>query len=312
MGNEHAAGFPDALENALLIPGDECSQVDHFHGYRSFLCKLLGNPLGQMSSRSPGDDRQIGALVDHARLAERDEVIAAGLRRTGVHPAIQPFVLQEEDRVFGSRGRLDESLGIGGGGGIDDIPARDMGKEGLDIRRMPGAALDVSADGDPNDHGGVPDSVAAPTDACDLVAQLHEAGPDVISELDLDDRLVAAGGHASRDADDARFGQSRIDDPSRKGFSQAARHAENASLGISDVLAPHHDLRVALHLFPQAPVDGLHHADLMAGLEAGVGFFGNRRVSREDMLEYVVMPGKRMAVGILGRLVHLFLDAAPQ
>ena len=50
----------------------------------------------------------------------------------------------------------------------------------------------------------------------------------------------------------------------------------------------------------------------MAGREAGVGFFGNRRVSREDMLEYVVMPGKRMAVGILGRLVHLFLDPAPQ
>jgi hypothetical protein len=37
--------------------------------------------------------------------------------------------------------------------------------------------------------------------------------------------------------------------------------AEDAAFEIVDVLAPHHDLRVALHFLAKAVVDGVEHGD---------------------------------------------------
>jgi hypothetical protein len=44
-----------------------------------------------------------------------------------------------------------------------------------------------------------------------LVAHLHHGGPDVVEELNFDDRLDAAHGQADTPANDAGFGQRRVE-----------------------------------------------------------------------------------------------------
>jgi hypothetical protein len=90
-----------------------------------------------------------------------------------------------------------------------------------------------------------------------LVAELHVGRPDVVEELDLDHRLEAARRHADGAADDVGLGQGRVVDAvAAEAFCSpvvtlntpplpltSARHLLAASVG--DVLAEHHDARVA-------------------------------------------------------------------
>jgi hypothetical protein len=64
-----------------------------------------------------------------------------------------------------------------------------------------------------------------------LVAQLHVAWPDVIEELNFDDRLDAAQRHADGAADDVCLGRGRIEDAiASVQFLKAVRHLEDAAL----------------------------------------------------------------------------------
>src|ERR1700687_4899845 len=58
------------------------------------------------------------------------------------------------------------------------------------------AAGEVASDRNANHHRAGESVVGAPADHAELVANLHHRRPDVVEELNLDDRLQAAGGHA--------------------------------------------------------------------------------------------------------------------
>src|SRR5438132_7566475 len=90
-----------------------------------------------------------------------------------------------------------------------------------------GAARQVSADGNPNHTGSRKSVVRAPTNERQLVAQLHHRRPDVVEELNLDDRLYAPRGHSGRSTHDRCLGKRRIDNPVRPKIAlQAKRKLE--------------------------------------------------------------------------------------
>ncbi len=96
----------------------------------------------------------------------------------------------------------------------------------------------------------------------ELVAHLVHGGPDVVEELDLDDGLEAADGHADGAADDVGLGERRVPDAVGAELGlQAGGELEDAALaldlagaeglvagGVGDVFAEDDDARVAAHL----------------------------------------------------------------
>ena len=115
-----------------------------------------------------------------------------------------------------------------------------------------------------------------------LVAQLHVAGPDVVEELNLDDRLDAAQRHADGAADDVRFRKRRVEHAlAAVQLLQAVRHLEDAAFAryrrqralarrIRHILTEDDDARVARHLVAQRRVDGGDHCVGRAA-RSGVG-----------------------------------------
>ena len=140
--------------------------------------------------------------------------------------------------------------------------------------------------------------VGAPADQRQLVAKLMHRGPDVVEELDLDDRLQAARGHADGAADDVGLGQRRVEDALAAVLAlQAGGELEDSALAfdllvlqvffaaaVGNVFAEHDDARVAPHLVLQAGVDEIGHG-AVAGLDVtpvlrgrGMHGFGLERV----------------------------------
>src|SRR5574338_1208992 len=117
---------------------------------------------------------------------------------------------------------------------------------------MPRAALDVAPHRDSHDHRTGPGPLAAPPHGRDLVSHLHETRPQIVAELDFDDRAVPAYRHAAGHAGDTRLSERGVHDAPGKRATQAPCNAEDATFRIGDVLSPHDDSRIAVHLFAQA------------------------------------------------------------
>ena len=105
----------------------------------------------------------------------------------------------------------------------------------------------------------------------ELVANLVHGRPDVVEELDFDDRLHAADGVADGAADDVGLGQRRVEDALGAEFGlQAGGELEDAAFaldlgervfaaGVGHVFAVDDDARIAAHLVVQAGVDEVGH-----------------------------------------------------
>src|ERR1017187_63152 len=134
-----------------------------------------------------------------------------------------------------------------------------MSEERFHAGRMPWAALDVPADGNAQHHRALPFSLTAPAYRRDFIAKLHCGGPEVVAELDFDDRLVTADRHARGDAGDACLSQRRIEHACWEGRAQAAGNTEDAALRVRDILAPQDRFRIPLEFLAEAMVDGVDH-----------------------------------------------------
>ena len=174
-------------------------------------------------------------------------------------------MLEEQYRIIASSRRLDQAFGIFGIARKNDVPARRMRVHGFRAHRMEGPALDSSTAGHAHDQRVGPDSITSPTHGGNLIAHLHEGGPRVIRKLDFDDRLVSAKRHTAGNTHNTGFGERRILYAIRVKIRQTARNAEYTALWIRDILAPHDDLRVALHLFPETSIEGFHHRNRIFG-----------------------------------------------
>src|ERR1700686_4128164 len=73
------------------------------------------------------------------------------------------------------------------------------------------AASKVAADGNANHHRAGESIVGAPAYYAELVANLHHRGPNVIEELNLDNGLQSAGGHAGGASHNGGLGEWRIE-----------------------------------------------------------------------------------------------------
>ena len=148
-----------------------------------------------------------------------------------------------------------------------------------------GAAGEIAADGHANHDRAGPLAVGAPAQDGELVVNLVHGRPDVIEELNFDDRLHAAHGVADGAADDVGLGQRRVEDALGAELGlQAGGELEDAALafdlgerlfaaGVGHVFAEDDDARVAAHLVVQAGVDEVGHG---AGLRVRRGLFSVR------------------------------------
>ena len=109
-------------------------------------------------------------------------------------------MLEEQHRIIRAGGRFQQTLGVLGAARINDVPARGMGENGLDIGGVPGPALDVATTGHPDDQRTGPRIIAAPADGGDFVTQLQKARPDIVGKLNFDNGLVARDRRTGGDA----------------------------------------------------------------------------------------------------------------
>ena len=181
-------------------------------------------------------------------------------------------MLEEDDRVVAADGRPQQPGGVlrvGRERNADPRAVREDALAGLAVVRRP--AAQIAADRDADHHRAREGVVRAIAQHRHLVAHLHHRRPDVVEELDLDDRLDAAGRHAGAAADDCRFGERRVEDAIvAERALQAVGDLEHAALArhagqrlgpaaVGDVLAEDDDARVAGHLVLQRAVDRRHH-----------------------------------------------------
>src|SRR3546814_2080790 len=87
----------------------------------------------------------------------------------------------------------------------------------------------------------------AVTDAGGFGDDLIEAGVDVVGELDLRDGAKAVGRHADGGADDAALGDGRVEDAGLAIFLLKAGGGAEDAAEITDILAHHDGVGVALH-----------------------------------------------------------------
>src|SRR6266436_7821315 len=133
------------------------------------------------------------------------------------------------------------------------------------------ATCQVAADGDSEDGGTLEIAVGAPAQDAEFVANLHHCRPDVVEELDFGDGLQPARSHADGAADDAGFGQGRIENAIVAVLSlQAGGGLENAALpfyvlqifaaaGVGYVFTEDGDALVARHFVGERSGAHLDH-----------------------------------------------------
>ena len=204
-------------------------------------------------------------------------------------------MLEEQDRVVAADRGAQQAGGVLRVRRKHDAQPGDVREDALAaLRVIDGAAGEVSADGDANHDGAGESVVRAPADHAEFVANLHHRRPDVVEELNLDDRLQAARGHARGAAYDGGLGQRRVEDAVAAEFVlQAEGEFEDSAFAfdqlalqiffaaaVADVFAENHDALVALHFIAQRRGDQVGHG-LGGNLFAVGRDFGHDRLRVE-------------------------------
>ena len=225
-----------------------------------------------LNQRAPRDDHDVCPLASLRRPAKRNHVVGARIGRLVVRLTVQVLVLEEHDRIVAADRRAQQAGGVLCGRRKCDAKSGAVREDALaGLAVIHAAAAQISADGDADDDRRL-EGVGRPVPQHrELVANLHHRRPDVVEELNLDDRLDAAHRHANRAPDDVRLGERRIEDAvvSERAL-EAVRGLEHAALArylfddvavarIGDVLAEHDHQRIARHLVVQRAIDRGDH-----------------------------------------------------
>ena len=126
------------------------------------------------------------------------------------------LVLEEQHRIVAADRGAQQARGVLGVRRECDADARAVREDALArLAVIRCAAAQIAADRHADDDRARERVVRAIPQHRQLVADLHHRRPDVVEELDLDDRLEAARRHADGAADDVGFGERRVEDASR-------------------------------------------------------------------------------------------------
>ncbi len=195
----------DGLRDAVPVERRDRAQVDD-HRVDPVLLSLLGRQQRALDERAPGQHHDVGAFAPDRGFAERDHELGSLVRALVVGLAVQVLVLEEEHRVVAADRRAQQPRRIDRVGREHDPQPGTMREDALArlavIRR---AAPQVAADRHAYDRGAGERVVRPIPQHRHLVAELHHRRPDVVEELDLDDRLQAARRHADGTPDDVRL-----------------------------------------------------------------------------------------------------------
>src|SRR5437762_4484957 len=209
--DDDAARTRDERGNRVPVVGHDRAQIEH-RDADVILLRLLRRQERSLHERAPRDDEHMVAVAPQARLAERDHEVAAWVLALVVGLAVEMFVLEEEHRIVAADRRAQQARGIDGRRRIHDADAGAVREDALArLAVIRAAAAQVAADRHADHDGRRPVVARSVAHHRQLVANLHHRRPDVVEELNLDDRLQLAHRHAGRAADDARFGERRVE-----------------------------------------------------------------------------------------------------
>ena len=208
MRDDDPAGLADGPSNRLPVIRTKRAQVDDLGLDAKLALRLLRGLQCSRDQRSIGDDGQVLTPAHHLRLAERNRVIRTGIYRTSERLAIKPLVLEKEHGVIAADGGSQEAGRVKRIRRHDNADARGMREDAFaTLRVVNRSTRQVAADGDPNNHRAAEGAIRSPAQNAEFIAHLVHGRPDVIKELNFDDRLEAAGRHADGATDDIRLGQ---------------------------------------------------------------------------------------------------------
>ena len=163
--------------------------------------------------RAVSDDRQVVAGPHDLGLAERNHVVRSGIGRAAKGLAIKPLVLQEQHRIVAANRRAQQAVGVERIRRQHHPHARRVGEDAFAaLRVIDGAAGEIAADRRPAPPRAGEGVVGAPAHQRQLIAKLVHGRPDVVEELNLDDRLQPARGHADGAAYNIGLRQRRVED----------------------------------------------------------------------------------------------------
>jgi hypothetical protein len=234
---------------------------------------LQGRRFRDPDHGAVGEHGEVGSGAEDRRLVQRDGVVAIrhfahrvlgpGHDRTVVvaveGAVVQALRFEEDDRVVVLDRGDQQALRVVGVRRHHRAQAADVGEQGFRALAVGLAAVDAAA----ARHA---DRQRRREVAGRAVAQARRFGDDlvgrrieIIGELDLDDRTQAVGGHADRGADDAAFGNRRVEHARLAVFRlQAVGGAEHAA-EVADVLAVDHHIVVASQHDVHGRTQGLDH-----------------------------------------------------
>src|SRR5262249_35893371 len=150
-------------------------------------------PLHQ---RAVGYYRYIGAFSHNPGFSERYHEIASRVAALVVGLAIQMLVLEKQHRIVRSYCSAEKAIRVERSGRHHNSPSGNGAEQrNPRLAMVNGAAAQVAPYGCPYYHWALPDVVRPPPQHWDFVVHLHVCGPNVVEELDLGNRLQAAGRH---------------------------------------------------------------------------------------------------------------------
>src|SRR5262245_42091742 len=118
------------------------------------------------------------------------------------------LVLEEEHGIITANRRAQQAVGIKRSRWIDDSQAGDLCKGGnAGLRVINGSPFQITTNRNTHDYRSFPFITRAPAEQRELISNLVHRRPDIVEELDLNNRLQAARSHSDRATYNVCLGQ---------------------------------------------------------------------------------------------------------
>src|SRR2546427_1378573 len=251
--DHRAVRFLDRFENRRLVQRAEGPQIEYFRR-NVLLGELIRRFLRHGECLGVADERHIAARTLDFRLADRDDVLPVGYVTLQV---IEHLAFEHDDRVVVADRGLQDSLGVGGRGGGDDLESGDVRKPALPCLRVLRGQLQrrpvrpAEDDGDPNLPTRHVQHLGRGID--DLIERQQGKVPG--HKLDHRSESTHSGAHAN--PRESELGDGRIDHAlGTELLQQSAAHLVRALID-ADFLTHQKHVGVALHLLAERLVQGI-------------------------------------------------------
>ena len=302
LDDEHAMGLLHGGKHGVDVERANGAQVDDFDRDVVFLFEDVGGGERVENATAIGDDGEIGALALHIGDAERNDFFGIG---NFALVAVKNGVLQEEAGIVVANGGFEQAFRVASSGGHDHLHARVVGEDVFGGVGVGGADVGAAVGGAADHDGAVDQAAGHVTDVGRVVEDLVEGDGVEGPEHELHHGTDAEHRSAHAHADEAGFGDGRVDDAVGAEFFEEAFGDLVGSMELGDFLTHEDDVFVAGEFFGKGGADGfavskdghLERYKLRLGVgDRGVGLFEEKAALGGAL------------VGIVSFPIHVFLD----